>query len=130
MPFATEQDLRKEAFFDDMNEVPSAAILDCLQRAHDEILAGTTLTDASTVNLSIVRAESMLSLSHYFRSLALQNAVSAQDVKTTMLRLNEHTRVEKWMSLSQSLWEEAWRHLRPYLRITPPRFFYITEGRA
>lgn len=120
MPFATESDLREEGFLYDVDQVPSERLLESLDKAHEEIVAGTTLTDAFVPTPSVIRAESMLALSHYFRAQAISGAVSAEDVRTNGLRLNDHTRLQHWMTLSQRLWEDAWALLKPHWKTPPP----------
>jgi len=120
MPFASELDIRNEAFLYDYQYVASERLQLSLHKAHQEILLGTSLTDESAVAQEIIRAETLLTISHFFRSMAIADAVAAEDIRTSSMTVNEHARVSHFLEISHRLWHEAWSLLRPYWQNTPP----------
>ena len=120
MPFVTEQDIRNQSFLRDYESVPSGPLRECLQQAHAEILAQTTLADDSLVNAAITRAEINLTLAVWFQAKAASNAVNAQDVTLTGVRVNEHTAVQSQLALADRFRAEAWGLLAPYLCAARP----------
>ena len=131
MTFATERDVRNEAFLQDFDEVPSGKLVKSLDKAHEDILRETTWTDESTVSDDVVRAEAILAISHLFRSIAVSSAVSAQDWKATGLHIAGHSRVHNLMELADRIWDEAWRIFRPYLKhASPPSLSLINGGES
>jgi len=128
MSFANESDIRKEAFLEDFGAVPSDRLRESLNKAHKELLAGTVLTEASSVTPEVIRAEAVLALSHCFRSLAVSAALSAKDVRIAGTRIDGSARVRQLMQMSQELWNEAWSALRPYLKTSSLPALLRIEG--
>ncbi len=128
MPFASELDIRDEAFLDDYQTVESERLNLSLEKAHREILAETTLIEESEATPEIKRAEALLAISHFFQSLAIAEAVTAEELRTPEFRLNEHGRVTQLISLSNRLWQEAWSLLHPYLNTAAPPMVLVTRG--
>ncbi|MBN2326315.1 MAG: hypothetical protein JXR73_04110 [Candidatus Omnitrophica bacterium] len=128
MTFANEQDVRMEARLFDFDEVSSETAGHCLKKAHDDILAGTILTDESEADGIVKAAEARLAVSHIFRSLVLSSAVSDRNWKLSGIQMDENIRIQNLMKLSQELWEEAWDMLTPYLRCSAPAFLQVVKG--
>jgi len=130
MTFASENDIRNEAFLDDFVAVPPERLKESLAKAHREILSGTTLTENATVTPEIVRAEAILALSHCFRSLAVSAAFAAKDVRIAGTRIDGPARVRHLMQISEELWEEAWSLLRPHLKTAAGPTLLLVEGES
>ncbi|MEW6233974.1 MAG: hypothetical protein AB1656_01175 [Candidatus Omnitrophota bacterium] len=128
MPFANENDVRKEGFLDDFQEVSSERIRKSLAKAHFEILTSTILTDEIEAASGVIRAESLLALSHLFHSLAISSALYADELRAGGARLDGGARMRNLMQLAQELNEEAWGLLRPYVKISPPIGLSLVEG--
>ena len=128
MPFATEEDIRKEAFLDSFEEVSSERLQESLNKAHEEILTSTNLTDSSSVSPIVIRAEAILALSHLFRSTAISAGVSAKNIHTSGISVDEQAWVRNLLTLSLRLKEEAWTLLRTYLKNASLPTLYLVEG--
>ncbi len=128
MSFATESDVRKAANLRNFDEITPELLLDNLSKAHEDILAGTMLTDESGITNEIISAESLLAVSHIFRSIVVSCAVSTNDWRTSGLQVNESSRLNNLMKLSEVLWEESWCMLRPYLRVSVSTPVVVTKG--
>lgn len=128
MTFAAERDIRNEAFLKDFDEVPSELLTHSLAKAHQEILRETILTGESTLTDEIVRAESILTVSYLFRSMAVSSAVSAQDWKASGLHVAGHLRVTNLLDMADRLWDDAWGILRPYSKHTQPSPLTLVQG--
>lgn len=128
MTFATEQEVRLEANLYDCEEVSSELLANSLAKAHQDILAGTLLTDESAVTGEIKNAEIRLAVSHLYRTLVISTAVTKRNWRASGLYLDETGRMKNLTSISEELWEEAWFLLRPYLRCPSPNFILVTKG--
>lgn len=119
MTFALENDVRNECFGYDLEEFPPDRIAESLEKAHQEILRDTVLTDETSATSDIVRAEAILALSHLFRSMAVSSAVSLQVWKSHGIHIDARTRLDRLLELSDRLWREGWSLLRPYTPAVP-----------
>lgn len=117
MPYATEQDIRNEAFLNDVETVPSGQILQCLSMAHFEILNETLLTDESIPSGNVIRGEAILTISYFLRSLALSASVTAEHWKAGTLQVDGYEKVSNLMKMSQKLRDESWALLQAYRRV-------------
>lgn len=121
MPYATENDIRQQTFWQDFEAVPSAQILQCLQTAHQEILSETVLQDEQEVSALVVRAEVLLTVSHLYRMNAMAKAATARGVRTVGIQLDEWKQVSRLKALANETADEAWQLLRGVLKTPPPR---------
>jgi len=128
MSFANENDVRKEGFLDDFQEVSSERIRKSLAKAHFEILSGTILTDEIEAASGAIRAEALLALSHLFHSLAITSALYADELRAGGARLDGGARMRNLLKLAQELNDEAWGLLRPYLKTSAPAGLSLVEG--
>lgn len=128
MAFVSEHEARRECDLRDFGQVPPDLLRRNLEKAHREILEQTTLTDTSPVPDEVKRAEALLGVSHALRALTVSSTLSAQDWRTKNLRMDEPSRVQGLMDLSQQLWREAWDLLRPWLKTRAPGALLVTPG--
>lgn len=120
MPYATENDIRQQAFWQDVQEVPSAQILQSLQTAHQEILSETGLQDDDAVSATVVQAEVLLAISYLYRFSAISKAANARNIRTAGIQMDEWNQVSRLRALAQELADEAWQTLQRALHFTPP----------
>ncbi|MGI6454916.1 MAG: hypothetical protein ACOX5R_04765 [bacterium] len=128
MAFVTEQDVRDEGFLDHLTVVPPQQLQICIERAHAEILRSTTLTDESVVTANIRRGEALLTLAYFFQALAISSAVTAEEIRTVGIRINEHRRTRELLEISHTLWETGWTCLYPYARTGCPLALQVIPG--
>lgn len=129
MSYATEHDIRQQAFWQDFQAVPSAQLMQSLQTAHQEILSETTLQDEDTATPEIIQAEILLSISHLYRFSAISKAAKARSIHTAGIQLDEWNQVSRLRALSQELADEAWQQLHHVLRgNSPPRIVLANGG--
>lgn len=117
MPFANEQDIRNEALLYNTETVPAEQLLQCLAMAHYEILNETQLTEDSVPSWKVIRAESILAIAYFLRSLAVSSSVTAEHWKTGTIQVNGYEKIRSLMDMSQKLREEATILLQAYRRI-------------
>ncbi|MBI1389269.1 MAG: hypothetical protein GC154_12560 [bacterium] len=127
MTFVTELDVRRQGGLNDFSAIPPERLRQCLNDAHAEILAETTLTDASPIDVRVIRAESKLALANLIGSLSLAEAASAQDVSLPGVRVDEHAGADSRRVWAERLREEAWSMLRPYLRTRQPKSLHAVR---
>ena len=128
MPFATEQDIRNEGWLQDYEKVPSDQLLECLTKAHDEILQETILTDQTQPTAEVVRAEALLSLAGFLYAAAVSTSIHKSDWHTTSIQMNAREKAKELMDLSQSLREEAWALLQPYTKTSVVSCLQVTRS--
>lgn len=122
MPYATEHDIRQQAFWQDFQAVPSAQIAQSLQTAHQEILSETALQVDDTVSPEVIQAEILLTIAHLYRFSAISKAANARSIRTAGIQLDEWNQVSRLRALSQELADEAWHLLHNVLNVkSPPR---------
>ncbi len=121
MPFANENDVRQTGFLDRFDAVTSEQIRICLEKAHQQILSGTSLTEESEAVPTVIQAEAKVALSHLFQAMAIASAVTAKNIRVSGMQMNGQSRVENMMALSQELWEEGWGMLHPYMNCSVPK---------
>ncbi|MBD3266459.1 hypothetical protein GF373_07290 [bacterium] len=127
MPFAKEQDVRQEGFLEDFNQVPSASLRRSLQKAHEEVLRETVLTDESEASTQVIRAESLLAIAFFLQSTQIASSLSLQKWKTSTLQIDEQTRVNTLEKMAADLRDEAYSLMQPYLKIVVTPSILVTR---
>lgn len=127
MPFAKEQDVRQEGFLEDFNQVPSASLRRSLQKAHEEVLRETVLTDESEASTQVIRAESLLAIAFFLQSTQIASSLSLQKWKTSTLQIDEQTRVNTLEKMAADLRDEAYSLMQPYLKIVAKPSILVTR---